>query len=58
VALHIAIVQAERELIHIAVKMLWAGVVIDAVQAALHNGPNAFDAVRGNIVADILAVAV
>src|SRR5271169_6957580 len=35
VPLHVALVEAERELVHVAMQVLVAGVMIDAVQAAL-----------------------
>jgi hypothetical protein len=41
VNLYIAVVQAEGELIHIPANMLWTGVVVDPVQAALQDRPDA-----------------
>ena len=58
VVFHVTFVQAERKLVNVAAEMLRAGVVIDADQAALQNGEDAFNAVRRDIVADIFAVAV
>ncbi len=55
---HVAFVQPERKLIDVAGQMLGAGVVIDADQPALENGKNALNAVRGNVIADVLACAV
>ena len=56
--LHLPVVQPEGELAHIAVKVLEAGVVIDTMDAALHDRPDALNPVRVNIIADILARAV
>src|SRR3990167_8571315 len=58
VALHVALVQAESELAHVPAKVLFAGVVIDAMQAALEDRPQAFDAVGVYVVPDVLARAV
>ena len=58
VALHVALIQAERELVNVATKVLLAGVVVDADQAALHDREHAFDAVGGHAVADVFAFAV
>lgn len=44
--LYVALVQSEGELVDVAVEMLIARVVIDAVQAALHHRPYALNAVR------------
>ena len=51
-------VVAERELVHIAVQVLGAHVVIDAVVAALQQRPEAFDAVSVGFVADVLTYRV
>src|SRR5436190_13971093 len=56
--LHVAFIQAERELVNVAMQVLVAGVVIDAMQAALENCQNAFDAVRRHAVASIFSSAV
>jgi len=58
VALYIAVIQPKGELVHITANVLGAGVVIDANQAALHHGKDAFDAVGGHAVPDVLAFAV
>ena len=42
---NVPFVQPKRELIDVAVKMFFAGVMIDAVQPALQDGPDALDAV-------------
>ena len=57
-ALHIAVVKPEREFVHIAVQVLFAGMVIDAVQAALQHRPDAFDAIGRYAIPDIFARAV
>ena len=57
-ALHVPIVQAEREFIDVAAQMLGAGVVIDAMQAAFQDCPDALDAVRSHASAAVLASAV
>ena len=41
---NVPFVQPERELIDVAEQVLFAGVVIDTVQAALQNSPDALDA--------------
>lgn len=51
---HIAGVQPERELVHVAVEVLAAGVVVDAVKAALQDGPDALDAVGMGRAPDVL----
>jgi hypothetical protein len=48
VPFHVSLVQPEGEFVHIAVKVLRAGMVIDAVHPALHDGPNGLDTVRVN----------
>ena len=58
VVLHVTFVQPERKLVNIAIKMLRAGMVIDANQTALENGEDTFDAVRGDVVTHIFASAV
>ena len=57
VVLYIALIEAECELIDVAIKMFRAGMVVDADQAALESGENAFHPVRGHAVADIFARA-
>lgn len=56
--LHVPIAEPESELADIAVQMLRAGVMIDAMKAALHDRPHALDGVRVNAVADVFARAV
>ena len=48
-------VVAEAEFLHVAVQVLGAHVVVDAVVAALQQRPEAFDAVGVGLVADVLA---
>jgi len=55
--LDVAFVQAERKFIDVATKMLFARVVVYAVNAALHDGKHAFNAVRGHAVPDVFASA-
>lgn len=45
VALHVAFIEAKRELVNVTVQVLVACVVVDAVQAALQDGPNALNPV-------------
>jgi hypothetical protein len=54
----VAVIETEGELVNVAVQVLFAGVVIDAMDAALHHGKDAFNAVRGDVIADIFPVAV
>jgi len=56
--LYVAFIEPKRELINVTIKVLWAGVVIDADQAALHNREDTLDPVRGHVVADKFASAV
>src|SRR6266404_8671390 len=44
--LYVALVQPEGELVNVAPKMLFARVMIHAVESALHHGPHALNAVR------------
>lgn len=56
VPLYVALVEPKRELVNVAVQVLITGVVIDAVQSALQNGPNALNPVRRHaIIPHILA---
>jgi len=50
-ALHLAVIQAEGELVDIAAQVLDAGMVVDAMQAALHHGPHALNTVRMDLTA-------
>ena len=54
VPLHVPFVQTESELVNVTAQMLRAGVMIDAVNPALHYRPNAFDAVGVDAVPGIL----
>jgi hypothetical protein len=58
VVFDVAFVQAERKFVNVAVEMLLAGVMIDAINAALHDCKNALDPVRGHAIADVFALAV
>jgi len=55
---HVAFVQSKSKFVNVAIKMLFAGVVIDTDQAALKDREHGLDAVRGHAVADVFAVAV
>src|ERR1700688_4777362 len=55
---HVAVIAAERKFIDVGAKVFWAGVVIDADQAPLHDSENGLDTVRCHAVADVFAVAV
>ena len=56
--LHIALIEPKSELVNVSAKMLRANVVEGAVDATLQDGPDAFDAVGRNAIADIFASAV
>lgn len=58
VPLHVAVIQAEGKFVNVAAQVLFAGVVIDADQAALHDREHTFDAVGGHVIADVFAFAV
>jgi hypothetical protein len=58
VIFHVAEIQPKRELIDVAVKMLLARVMIDAMQAAFENRPDAFNGVRSSQSTPIFAVEV
>src|SRR5579862_1049559 len=55
---HVAVVQAERELVHVAVEVPRADVVVRPVEPALHHRPDALDSVRRDVAAHVLVVAV
>lgn len=55
---HVAVIEAEGELVDVAVQMLGAGVMINADQAPLHHRKDALDPVRGDVAAHIFARAV
>ena len=57
-ALHIAVVQAKCKLLNVAVKVLRACVMVDAMQTTLQHGPDAFDAVGAHTGTGILTVLV
>jgi len=52
---HIALVEPESELSHVTVEVLLADVVECTVDATLQDGPNGFDTVGRNTIADVLA---
>jgi hypothetical protein len=52
---HIAFVEAESELVNVATEMLRADMMEGAIDAALQNCPNRFDAVGRNAVTNIFA---
>lgn len=54
-ALHVAIVEPERELINVPGKVLGAGVMIDASESTFQHGPYRFDAVGADTAAHVLA---
>ena len=56
--LDVALVQPERKFVNVAVKMLRAGVMIDANQAALQDSKDAFNPVGRYILAYVFASAV
>src|SRR6266511_2479815 len=54
-ALHVAVVEPERELVNVPGKMLRAGVMINANDPAFQHGPHRFDAVGADTVPHVLA---
>ena len=56
--LHVPLVEAECKFINVATDVLLAGVVIDAIQAAVENGENALYAVSSHVIAGEFAFAV
>jgi len=56
--LDVALIEAERKFIDVARKMLRAGRVIDAVNAALKNSEHAFNSVRASLAANVFACLV
>jgi hypothetical protein len=56
--LNVALIEAESKFVNVAVKVLRAGVMIDANKAPLKDCENAFDAVRRRIATHIFASAV
>ena len=55
VALYVALAQSERELIDIAGEMFRADFVVDAIDAAFQDGPDAFNRVRVSSASRVLA---
>jgi hypothetical protein len=53
--LHVAFAEPEGELVNVAMQVLVAGVMIDAMQIALQDGPDAFDAIGRDAIANVLA---
>jgi hypothetical protein len=51
-------IESECELINVAAKVLLAGVMVDADQAAFHDREYALDAIGGHAVASVFAFAV
>ena len=58
VPFHVAIVQAEGEFVNVAVKVLRAGVMVNAVHPTLHHCPNALNGIRIHIASAVLPCAV
>jgi len=54
VTAHVADVQAERELVHIAMQVLLGNLMINAIHAALEHSPDGFNAVRADAVLAVL----
>jgi hypothetical protein len=55
VVFDVPFIQAECKFIDVSVKMLRAGVMINADQAALENRENAFHPIRGHVIPNIFA---
>jgi hypothetical protein len=55
VVLDVPFVEPERKFVNVAVKMLGAGVMIDANQPTLQDGKNAFDAVGCRLTPNVFA---
>src|ERR1035437_6599904 len=55
VAFHVADVQAESELIHVAMQVFFRDLVVNAIYAALENSPDAFNAVRADAILAVLS---
>ena len=53
VVLDVALIKPKRKFVNVAVQMFRAGVMIDANQAALQDGEDAFDAIGRHFVANI-----
>jgi hypothetical protein len=54
----VSFIQTKRKFIDVAAKMFLARMVIDAIDAALHDRKNALDAVCSHVIADIFTLAV
>src|ERR1700682_2468061 len=54
----VPIIEPEGELVNIPAQMLRANVVEGSIDAALQDGPDAFDAVRRNAITGVFARAV
>src|SRR6202035_4985845 len=48
----VSFIEPESELINIAAKMLWAGMMINTMQSAFENRKNAFNPICSDIVAN------
>ena len=56
-ALDVTFVQSEGEFVNVATKMLRAYLMVDAMNATLHDGPHGFDTVRADAVAHVFSTA-
>ena len=56
--LYVTFIQPERKLVNVAVQVLRADVMIDADQAALEDGKNAFRSVRSHVASHVFTSAV
>jgi len=56
--LHVALVQPERKLVHVPLKMLLAEGVVHTIEAALQHGPHALDAISMRHAIHVLLGAV
>jgi hypothetical protein len=54
VPFHVAIVQAKGEFVNVAMQMLRAGMMVDAVHPALHHRPNRLNRVRVHVAPAVL----
>lgn len=52
---YVSVIQSEGELVDVAAQMLLAGMVVNAMQTALQDRPNAFNAVGAHAVQYVLA---
>lgn len=51
----VSIIESERELVNVPTKVLRADMMIGAINAALQDSPNAFDAIRRRSVSRVSA---